>query len=55
MAEVVISPLAKADMREIADYISREKHSPIAAASGIPCIIPVSDEVSVLMSVCAST
>ena len=32
MAEVVISPLAKADMREIADHISREKHSPIAAA-----------------------
>ena len=32
MAEVVISPLAKADMQEIADYISREKHSPAAAA-----------------------
>ncbi len=31
MAEVVISPLAKADMQEIADYISREKHSPVAA------------------------
>ena len=31
MAEVVISPLAKADMQEIADYISREKRSPGAA------------------------
>ena len=28
MAKIVISPLAKADMQEIADYISREKHSP---------------------------
>ena len=32
MAEVLISPLAKADMQESADYISREKHSPGAAA-----------------------
>ena len=32
MAKIVISPLAKADMQEIADYISREKHSPGAAA-----------------------
>ena len=32
MAKVVISPLAKAEMQEIADYISREKHSPAAAA-----------------------
>ena len=32
MAEIVISPLAKADMEEIADYIAREKHSPDAAA-----------------------
>ena len=32
MAEIVISPSAKADMQEIADYISREKHSPGAAA-----------------------
>ncbi|MBR5381778.1 MAG: type II toxin-antitoxin system RelE/ParE family toxin [Oscillospiraceae bacterium] len=31
MAEIVISPLAKADLQEIADYISREKHSPGAA------------------------
>ena len=32
MAEIVISPLAKADMQEIADYLSREKRSPAAAA-----------------------
>lgn len=32
MAELVISPLAKADMQEIADYIGREKHSPAGAA-----------------------
>ena len=32
MAELFISPLAKADMQEIADYISREKHNPAAAA-----------------------
>lgn len=32
MAKIVISTLAKADMQEIADYISREKHSPSAAA-----------------------
>ncbi len=31
MTEVVISPLAAADMTEIADYISREKRSPGAA------------------------
>ena len=32
MAEIVISPAAKSDNQEIADYISREKHSPGAAA-----------------------
>ena len=32
MAEVVLSPLAKADMQESADYIAREKHNPSAAA-----------------------
>lgn len=32
MAEIVISPLAKTDMQEIADYISRDKHNPGAAA-----------------------
>ena len=31
MAEVVISPLARADMREIADYIGGELHNPDAA------------------------
>ena len=31
MAEVVLSPLAKADMTEIGDYISRELENPIAA------------------------
>ena len=31
MAEVVISPLAKADMREIGDYIRRELKNPSAA------------------------
>ncbi len=31
MAEVVLSPLAKADMQEIADYISLELHNPSAA------------------------
>ena len=32
MAEIVVSPLAKADMQEIADYVGREKHNPGAAA-----------------------
>jgi addiction module RelE/StbE family toxin len=31
VAEVVLSPLAKADMQEIADYISRELRNPSAA------------------------
>ena len=31
MAEVVLSPLAKADLQEIADYISRELRNPNAA------------------------
>lgn len=31
MAEVEISPIARADMREIGDYISRELHNPTAA------------------------
>ena len=33
MARAVISGLAKTDMREIADYISREKHNPGAAVN----------------------
>ena len=32
MAEVVVSPLAKADMQETAEHISRELHNPAAAA-----------------------
>ena len=35
MAKVVISPLAKADMREIGDYIRRELKNPTAAVSMI--------------------
>ena len=35
MAKVVISPLAKADMREIGDYIRRELKNPTAAAGMI--------------------
>lgn len=31
MAELIVSPLAKADMREIGDYISRELRNPGAA------------------------
>ena len=31
MAELIVSPLAKADMREIGDYISRELRNPAAA------------------------
>ncbi len=31
MAKIVISPLARADMREIGDYISQELHNPAAA------------------------
>ena len=31
MAKVKISPLARADMREISDYISHELHNPSAA------------------------
>jgi plasmid stabilization system protein ParE len=31
MAELIVSPLAKADMREIGDYISRELRNPDAA------------------------
>ena len=31
MAELVVSPLARADMREIGDYISSELHNPEAA------------------------
>lgn len=31
MAELTVSPLAKADMREIGDYISRELRNPGAA------------------------
>ena len=32
MAKVVISPLARADMREIGEYIRRKLHNPGAAA-----------------------
>ena len=31
MAELIVSPLARADMREIGDYISRELRSPDTA------------------------
>ena len=31
MAELIVSPLARADMREIGDYISRELRNPDAA------------------------
>lgn len=31
MPRLVVSPLARADMREIGDYISRELHNPDAA------------------------
>ena len=31
MAELIVSPLARADMREIGDYISRELRNPSAA------------------------
>ena len=31
MADLIVSPLAKADMREIGDYISRELRNPGAA------------------------
>ena len=35
MHNLVISPLAKADMREIGDYISNELRNPIAAKQTI--------------------
>ena len=38
MYNLVISPLAKADMREIGDYISDELRNPIAAERTIPQI-----------------
>lgn len=31
MVKLIVSPLARADMREIGDYVSRELHSPDAA------------------------
>ena len=47
MAEVVLSPLAKADMTEIGDYISGALHNPIAARRQIrrfrETILPLGD------------